>query len=1029
MDIAITEYHTNLIKQFSQQPDDVPFFYSDDLNAKTTEIETHNRLQRSNTTVYPPNALVSWNQPHLSKRSSAAEELRSHYSTHVATTSQTHEQTLVKISIPSISWSTKRDLLSVNPQPPILQYPARHPELTQGKLIGGGSSKVPQTNSTPKYPYLYPTHIFGNTGPLCIARNSRVGPLPWKPRPLLPLHHSDHIIDQALTDTLLERIKHSCQQKEDQILVFSKKNNRIHITSTQLRNILENGKSINDEVIHLFLETFSTMVNLPFLSPQFFSLLVRNGWEQARRSFSPHRYHPLRSIYKPGLRGESGIAIPCFINGCHWVGLVRREINNKVIFLFSDDLNDKSTEINVRNMMQQTDKNFYLDDAVWINCRSITYQPHYNECGPRTLLALTTMMQHPEPDENILLPFMHPNLSQILRTWVGGAILSGEVFLPDQEFTKTYIASNLLENSDPAYLINWLSNQHSTTTAPLAAIDLTTSSDPTIPLTRQTSTDKPSLHEYKMDTETVSPILTLVKPTPALQSTTGNMDSPPQLSPLLLKLVNDQNQGPRSTEPSLPSFNVHNVHNPYKEKQPLSLHYQNRQSATSPLHQFIAKVDSSHQRHVTATQSTITLASLQGLPNIIISKRETQPVNPKGRNYTPRKRKTTLSYHGFSIAPKYTQTDEIWGHSPEEIDTSPIFRVLLQNPNGLKFSEGDDLARFNLIEARNLGVGALCLPETNTNWTLLSSIAQLGRITRPIWNNSSTQTSQINDGFDGIYQPGGTLTMICENWASRIIEKGSDPFGLGRWSYFVLQRKGDVRIAIITAYQVCTAAISSLGPTTYAMQQYRKLSSTYRSDNRTDQPNPRRQFILDLQAWIEHLLRNKHDIILSMDGNEDYTQTPRGFVPLSYTPGKHVISTTHDGSLSTLLNTCGLTDTLTTHHTMEPPPPTYSRGSKRIDYIFISQALQHSTIRSGILPYNYPFISNHHPCFIDFDGALLFQDPTHSIDPPKRRGLQLSDPRKVSQYKEALYKQIDYHKIIPKKTILQTEARSGSWTE
>ena len=239
------------------------------------------------------------------------------------------------------------------------------------------------------------------------------------------------------------------------------------------------------------------------------------------------------------------------------------------------------------------------------------------------------------------------------------------------------------------------------------------------------------------------------------------------------------------------------------------------------------------------------------------------------------------------------------------------------------------------------------------------------------------------------------MTIICENWASRIVEKGSDPFGLGRWSYFILQRKGDIRIAIITAYQVCTGTLSSLGPTTYAMQQYRKLSSTFRSEHKTTQPNPRRQFILDLQAWLEHLITTKHDIILCLDENEDYTQNAKFYTPLSFTPGKHVTSSTHDGSLSTLVNTCGLIDPLIIHHSMEKPPPTYSRGSNRIDYIFVSMGLQNSAIRSGILPYNHLFVSDHRPCFIDFESSLLFKDPTYKIDPPKRRGLQLSDPRKT----------------------------------
>jgi hypothetical protein len=100
------------------------------------------------------------------------------------------------------------------------------------------------------------------------------------------------------------------------------------------------------------------------------------------------------------------------------------------------------------------------------------------------------------------------------------------------------------------------------------------------------------------------------------------------------------------------------------------------------------------------------------------------------------------------------------------------------------------MLRFSFSAAYHLGVRALCLPETNTNWSLLSSHNQLFRILRPIWQTSSTQTSHLTDEFESVYQPGGTSTTICNNWTSRVLEKGSDPYGLGRWSYFVLQGKG-----------------------------------------------------------------------------------------------------------------------------------------------------------------------------------------------------------------------------------------------
>jgi hypothetical protein len=40
------------------------------------------------------------------------------------------------------------------------------------------------------------------------------------------------------------------------------------------------------------------------------------------------------------------------------------------------------------------------------------------------------MMLHPDPSENILLPIMDPNLSEIARTWIAAVILTGGLIIP-----------------------------------------------------------------------------------------------------------------------------------------------------------------------------------------------------------------------------------------------------------------------------------------------------------------------------------------------------------------------------------------------------------------------------------------------------------------------------------------------------------------------------------------------------------------------------------------------------------------------
>jgi hypothetical protein len=67
-------------------------------------------------------------------------------------------------------------------------------------------------------------------------------------------------------------------------------------------------------------------------------------------------------------------------------------------------------------------------------------------------------------------------------------------------------------------------------------------------------------------------------------------------------------------------------------------------------------------------------------------------------------------------------------------------------------------------------------------------------------------------------------------------------------------------VTIITAYRVSQKATSSAGPKTAFMQQYRSIQAEFLRNNIVT-PDPNRQFILDLQAWIGHLQANDHRII------------------------------------------------------------------------------------------------------------------------------------------------------------------------
>jgi hypothetical protein len=228
----------------------------------------------------------------------------------------------------------------------------------------------------------------------------------------------------------------------------------------------------------------------------------------------------------------------------------------------------------------------------------------------------------------------------------------------------------------------------------------------------------------------------------------------------------------------------------------------------------------------------------------------------------------------------------------------------------------------------------------------------------------------------------------------------------------------------MTAYRVSQKTYSSAGPKSAYMQQYEylrfhKLSTT---------PEPNRQFILDLQAWIGHLQGEGHRIILNMDNNEYFYSADGSIHPLNYNVDSLTSSASHDGSLRSLAATCGLIDILALQHSERPFPPTYSRGNKRIDYMLISASLQEAVIRSGILPFHSIFSGDHRPCFLDFDANLLFASSTPPLAPSCQRSLQLMDPRRVTKYKEQLHHQLLYHNVFERCKALLEAADSETWT-
>jgi hypothetical protein len=366
----------------------------------------------------------------------------------------------------------------------------------------------------------------------------------------------------------------------------------------------------------------------------------------------------------------------------------------------------------------------------------------------------------------------------------------------------------------------------------------------------------------------------------------------------------------------------------------------------------------------------------------------------------------------------------------DKIECNSIFRVVLQNPRSLKLFTSLIEVQYSFALCQDLSVSALCMPETNINWGHKQAHSNLRAQMRKTWPHSAHSVSYTEEELTGPHQPGGTATILTDKLTSRVMDKGTNPFGLGRWNFLTLRGKNENRITIVMAYRICEQSMASCGKTTSTAQQYRLLSKKMRTNQvHLDNPTPRRQMILDLQAWLSVKISEGHKIILAIDANEDITGKLGKPCTLNYTLDTPITDKDHDSSLATLMATCGLCNPLTAQHKDTTPPHTYVRGSSRKDYVLVSQSILPAVVRTGILPFDRIFISNHRACFADLDARILFHEDTFTIQQVKNRSLRLHDPQIVDKYLEALLKQIKYHKLNDKIATLYRVAEAGEWAD
>jgi hypothetical protein len=269
-------------------------------------------------------------------------------------------------------------------------------------------------------------------------------------------------------------------------------------------------------------------------------------------------------------------------------------------------------------------------------------------------------------------------------------------------------------------------------------------------------------------------------------------------------------------------------------------------------------------------------------------------------------------------------------------------RVIYQNSNGIKYA--NDFGDCAIIgdAAREMGASVIGLAETCLDWSNQETMEKCKRMFRTSFNpqiNRSVSSSE--ETYDTPYQPGGTATLVGGNWAGRTTSH-CDNSGMGRWSEIRMAGKDNTAIRFITAYRVVDTSFARAGPTTAYSQQVSIME-----DKGVIDPDPRAAVLHDLGKHIENAIEQGDEVCLMIDANESMCDRGEKF--------------------SKWVHKTGLCDIMVQRHGTEKEPATFIGGSKRIDYILVTEKLTEYVAAAGILEENEFYESDHRALYVDLD--------------------------------------------------------------
>ena len=179
-------------------------------------------------------------------------------------------------------------------------------------------------------------------------------------------------------------------------------------------------------------------------------------------------------------------------------------------------------------------------------------------------------------------------------------------------------------------------------------------------------------------------------------------------------------------------------------------------------------------------------------------------------------------------------------------------------------------------------------------------------------------------------------------------------------------------------------------------------------------PDPKQQFLADLEGFINKSRKLGESIILALDANEPLVDLAR---PRKLT------------GIRKLLRSYNLTDVYKHYHA-GMFKDTSEKKSHKIDHIAVSHKILPAVKKCGFLPRDEICDTDHRSRFAIWETEELFGPDTDDLTAPEKRKLILAYPDRVNKYKDYFQERFKEQKLGKTLSDLQHKAKQhGKWTK